>query len=682
MAASLLLHAALLWASASSSATAAEQCFSKVHPDLIVNASAAFLAKSTVLDAHASPSQQACLLDCCSQEGFKCNWAVYKPDKPAGSENCYLFHCERQDDCPLIPMTGVNTYNILKGLDYPSKNHLTTATMTTRQPTTTMTSLSTSNTQPTTTVTSLSTTNMQPITTMTSLSTGNIPPTSITSLSTSKVQPTTIISLSTSKVQPTTMTSLSTSNTQPTTATVSLSTSNTEQITIMKLLPTRNTQPTTTMTSLTPITKKPATTTTLLATIMMSLSTTVRQTRTTVTSLSTATSPLTATTTQPATNTARSTSTAARAVTSATQPTISSAITATSITTTTQPGAFVTTALQNTMTTTQATKTSTVFRKPFSLTITPLTPTTSSTQSTTTATARTFPTTTTTATLTTLPTTATTSERATTIQVTTIITKPTRSFIPMQVTSKIMALTEHPATSTEMQILKSVTAKKGHITNTQTLTAGATLSKSGVQTAAAITAIKAVNVTGKNRNKAARKEGTKTAEHSTSQGSATGGTALPVRLLPNPAKPSSAVRPSGGPHKAGSRKPKTHMRTTARPVTLAPKVVTVMSSASTVKLTAVSTATHTAPRNPDKKPEHKAAGYVHPVPPSSNPAHANPPRRRSDHQGRLKSSLEVTVVVGLVFLTLAIALVGRKAMESFNRRQYTRLELNDLYYDV
>ncbi|KPP78345.1 hypothetical protein Z043_102153 [Scleropages formosus] len=68
MAASLLLHAALLWASASSSATAAEQCFSKVHPDLIVNASAAFLAKSTVLDAHASPSQQACLLDCCSQE--------------------------------------------------------------------------------------------------------------------------------------------------------------------------------------------------------------------------------------------------------------------------------------------------------------------------------------------------------------------------------------------------------------------------------------------------------------------------------------------------------------------------------------------------------------------------------------------------------------------------------------
>nr|XP_046193934.1 flocculation protein FLO11-like isoform X1 [Oncorhynchus gorbuscha]XP_046193935.1 flocculation protein FLO11-like isoform X2 [Oncorhynchus gorbuscha] len=51
-------------------------------------------------------------------------------------------------------------------------------------------------------------------------------------------------------------------------------------------------------------------------------------------------------------------------------------------------------------------------------------------------------------------------------------------------------------------------------------------------------------------------------------------------------------------------------------------------------------------------------------------------------QGALKSSLVAVVVVGLAILTLALAVVGRKAMESFDRRHYTRLELNDLHYEV
>lgn len=40
------------------------------------------------------------------------------------------------------------------------------------------------------------------------------------------------------------------------------------------------------------------------------------------------------------------------------------------------------------------------------------------------------------------------------------------------------------------------------------------------------------------------------------------------------------------------------------------------------------------------------------------------------------------VVLALAVLTLALAVGGRKAMESFDRRHYTRLELNELHYEV
>lgn len=50
--------------------------------------------------------------------------------------------------------------------------------------------------------------------------------------------------------------------------------------------------------------------------------------------------------------------------------------------------------------------------------------------------------------------------------------------------------------------------------------------------------------------------------------------------------------------------------------------------------------------------------------------------------GLVKSGVVVFMVLGLAVLTLALAIGGRKAMESFDRRHYTRLELNDLHYEV
>jgi len=51
-------------------------------------------------------------------------------------------------------------------------------------------------------------------------------------------------------------------------------------------------------------------------------------------------------------------------------------------------------------------------------------------------------------------------------------------------------------------------------------------------------------------------------------------------------------------------------------------------------------------------------------------------------RGAVKSGVVAFMVLGLAVLTLALAVGGRKAMESFDRRHYTRLELNDLHYEV
>ncbi|XP_054625067.1 MANSC domain-containing protein 1 isoform X1 [Dunckerocampus dactyliophorus] len=50
--------------------------------------------------------------------------------------------------------------------------------------------------------------------------------------------------------------------------------------------------------------------------------------------------------------------------------------------------------------------------------------------------------------------------------------------------------------------------------------------------------------------------------------------------------------------------------------------------------------------------------------------------------GGLRSGMVAFMVLGIAALMVALAVGGRKAMESFDRRHYTRLELNDLHYDV
>ncbi|XP_016405817.1 mucin-5AC-like [Sinocyclocheilus rhinocerous] len=47
-----------------------------------------------------------------------------------------------------------------------------------------------------------------------------------------------------------------------------------------------------------------------------------------------------------------------------------------------------------------------------------------------------------------------------------------------------------------------------------------------------------------------------------------------------------------------------------------------------------------------------------------------------------KNSLLAIVVITLVFLALILSLAARKAMESFDRRHYTRLELSELHYEL
>lgn len=51
----------------------------------------------------------------CVPEGAKCNMAVFKASKEGGLENCFLFHCPTEQDCPLKAQEGVNTYDIYKG---------------------------------------------------------------------------------------------------------------------------------------------------------------------------------------------------------------------------------------------------------------------------------------------------------------------------------------------------------------------------------------------------------------------------------------------------------------------------------------------------------------------------------------------------------------------------------------
>ncbi|XP_056443570.1 MANSC domain-containing protein 1 [Gadus chalcogrammus] len=96
-----------------------ETCFSRQHRQATVNVRLASSRPGTVIDSRIVNSERDCILACCSEEvapGAKCNMAVFKAKKPAASDNCLLFHCDTEQDCPLMMAgDGVNTYDIFKG---------------------------------------------------------------------------------------------------------------------------------------------------------------------------------------------------------------------------------------------------------------------------------------------------------------------------------------------------------------------------------------------------------------------------------------------------------------------------------------------------------------------------------------------------------------------------------------
>ncbi|XP_065109444.1 MANSC domain-containing protein 1 [Paramisgurnus dabryanus] len=133
-----------------------ETCYSQQHRSVTVNIHLA-VTKGTIMSPREKPSEKDCILTCCSEDvnpGVKCNRVVYKPPEESSSENCYLFFCPSEQDCPLMTAElGVNTYNIFKGVTYPTTKvigraaakpstnlnpKLNTTTSTTKPPPTTM----------------------------------------------------------------------------------------------------------------------------------------------------------------------------------------------------------------------------------------------------------------------------------------------------------------------------------------------------------------------------------------------------------------------------------------------------------------------------------------------------------------------------------------------------------------
>ncbi|GAA6089254.1 MANSC domain-containing protein 1 [Tachysurus ichikawai] len=175
-----LLLGALIFLQACSWALSSmgETCYSRQHRDTIVKA---LDNQKTVMEVRKKEAERDCILACCSEElkpGIKCNMVVYKPSGQDSIENCYLFHCETEQDCPLMSAKpGTNTYDIFKGMTHPStkgKERVPTMPITiTKQPSTTQSTSTTmkptTTTQPTTTPSTMSSsTTTRPTTTTTS----------------------------------------------------------------------------------------------------------------------------------------------------------------------------------------------------------------------------------------------------------------------------------------------------------------------------------------------------------------------------------------------------------------------------------------------------------------------------------------------------------------------------------
>nr|XP_020469096.1 MANSC domain-containing protein 1 [Monopterus albus] len=263
----LLVSAAamLMMASLPVSAVEPETCFSRQHQNAIVNFRLALTRAVTANDARVVRSERDCVLACCSEEikpGAKCNMAVFNANKHAGDDNCFLFHCQTEQDCPLMKaQEGINTYDIYKEAEHrttdkPQPNGGTTITTTTTTPP-----------PPTTPTTTPSTTTaLHPTTTPTTTTT--IPTTTTTIPTTTTTIPTTTTTIPTTTTTiPTTTTTIPTTTTTIPTTTTTIPTTTTTIPTTTTTIPTTTTTTTPTTTTTTPLPTSTVATTTELSTM-------------------------------------------------------------------------------------------------------------------------------------------------------------------------------------------------------------------------------------------------------------------------------------------------------------------------------------------------------------------------------------------------------------------------------
>uniref|UniRef100_A0A3Q3QDT2 MANSC domain-containing protein n=1 Tax=Monopterus albus TaxID=43700 RepID=A0A3Q3QDT2_MONAL len=295
----LLVSAAamLMMASLPVSAVEPETCFSRQHQNAIVNFRLALTRAVTANDARVVRSERDCVLACCSEEikpGAKCNMAVFNANKHAGDDNCFLFHCQTEQDCPLMKaQEGINTYDIYKGnrICFSSKPQNKMAKKGKPHPvsssTTTWLTLSSSTSLPVVTAGKeaehRTTDKPQPNggTTITTTTTTPPPPTTPTTT------PSTTTALHPTTTPTTTTTIPTTTTTIPTTTTTIPTTTTTIPTTTTTIPTTTTTIPTTTTTIPTTTTTIPTTTTTIPTT-----TTTIPTTTTTTTPTTTTTTPL------------------------------------------------------------------------------------------------------------------------------------------------------------------------------------------------------------------------------------------------------------------------------------------------------------------------------------------------------------------------------------------------------